>query len=483
MLRDIRMGLERMAASAQRTAWIALAICALAPASLTAQEKVEGLGQLSDAFERLSARVGPAVVQILATGYAPNLQEGSSSAGLLNRREIGGSGVILDPDGYVVTNAHVVAGAGRVQVRLSVAPANVPEGSSILEPKGKVVGAQIVGIDRETDIAVLKVDESNLPHLRLGDSDRLRQGQLVFAFGSPFGLEGSVTMGVVSAVARQLAPDDPMIYIQTDAPINPGNSGGPLVDPAGRVVGINTFILSQSGGSEGLGFAAPSNIVKNVYQQIKSTGYVSRGVIGVHAQTVTPLLAGGLGIQRDWGVILGDVYAGGPAHRAGLQIGDQILTLDGKVMENGRQLDVNLYGRPIGQEVALEVLRDGRRFTARVPVIERPGGLDRFTPTVTPDENLVRRLGILAINLNSSTAEMLPELRRDQGVVVVARAPDATYGPMPLQRGDVIYSANGKAVENLEGLRKLVDALQPGAALALQVERRGQLMFLAFQVE
>ena len=164
-----------------------------------------------------------------------------------------------------------------------------------MRPPGRTLDATIVGIDRETDLAVLKVDAKGLPALPLGDSDHLRQGNLVLAFGSPLGLENSVTLGVVSAVGRQRAPEDPMVYVQTDAPINPGNSGGPLVDTSGRVIGINTHILSQSGGSEGIGFAVPSNIVRTVFEQLRTTGRVRRGTLGVLTQTITPVMAQGLG--------------------------------------------------------------------------------------------------------------------------------------------------------------------------------------------
>jgi serine protease Do len=222
----------------------------------------------------LSETVGPAVVQIIATGYTPLQQGDAPGTGLLTRRSGVGSGVIMDPDGYIITNLHVIEGAGRIRVRLPIPVDEAQPGQSILKPEGKIVGAQIVGVDRETDLAVLKVQERNLPALDLADSDEVRTGQLVFAFGSPMGLDNSVTMGIVSAVARQLRPEDPMIYIQTDATINPGNSGGPLVNAEGKIVGINTLILSLSGGSEGIGFAAPSNIVRNVFQQIKLSGYV-----------------------------------------------------------------------------------------------------------------------------------------------------------------------------------------------------------------
>jgi len=202
-------------------------------------------------------------------------------------------------------------------------------------------------MDQETDLAVLRIPDRELPFLELGDSDELKQGQLVLAFGSPFGLENSVTLGVVSSVARQFRPEDPVVYIQTDAPINPGNSGGPLVDAHGKVMGINTFIVSQSGGNEGVGFAVPSNIAKNVFTQIRSTGRVARGEIGVYAQTVTSTLAEGLGLSQEWGVVLGDVLPGKPADMTGLKVGDLILALNGKIMENGRPFSgLSLFGRP-----------------------------------------------------------------------------------------------------------------------------------------
>ena len=228
---------------------------------------------------------------------------------------------------------------------------------------------QVIGVDQETDLAVLKLQiDRELTVLELGDSETLSPGELVMAFGSPLGLANSVSLGVVSAVARQIRVDDPMIYIQTDASINPGNSGGPLVDVDGRVVGINTFILSQSGGSEGIGFAVPSNIVRTVYEQIRQFGRVRRGEIGVHSQTLTPELASGLGLPQMWGVVLADVYPGSPAAAAGLRIGDIILTLNGKTMENARQFQVNLYPRRVGETLDLEVLRG----SARVPVLGNP---------------------------------------------------------------------------------------------------------------
>ena len=228
-----------------------LVLCGLFVSAAQAQ-RVGDLRGLSETLESLTEEVRPAVVQILATGYAAGQGVVSSSGALFSRQQGSGSGVILDPGGYIVTNAHVIANASRIQVELPLSGDDTAGSRSVLQPRGQVVGAQVVGVDQETDLAVLKIQvDRELHALELGDSEALKPGAMVMAFGSPLGLTNSVSLGVVSAVARQIRDDDPVIYIQTDASINPGNSGGPLVDVEGRVVGISTFILSQSGGSEG----------------------------------------------------------------------------------------------------------------------------------------------------------------------------------------------------------------------------------------
>jgi serine protease Do len=446
-------------------------------------QSLKALGDLSRAYEAVARKVSPAVVQIVASGYIPSTGGQVGSDGLLSLQRSGGSGVILASDGYIVTNAHVVRGARRVQVMLPIPPEPGVDWRSIVKPQGKVVGAQIVGIDEETDLAVLKVDETGLPFLVLADSDNLRAGQLVLAFGSPLGLDNTVTSGVVSAVARQLSPEDPMIYIQTDAPINPGNSGGPLVDTDGRVVGINTSILSQSGGSEGLGFAAPSNIVRAIFEQIKTTGTVHRGAIGVKVQTITPVLAEGLGLSRNWGVLISDIAGDGPAARSGLQIGDIVVALNDKPMENARQFTVNIYQYAIGDFVRLDLLRDGQSLRLESEVVDRPNDPSRFAIHVTPDRNLVRRLGILGLNLDREMARLLPPLRRDQGVVVGARSQEALLWERGFVPGDVIYSVNQIEIASLDDLRAAVAGLKNGDAIVAQVERNSMLTYIAFRVE
>jgi serine protease Do len=326
------------------------------------------------------------------------------------------------------------------------------------------------------------VEESGLPALELGDSEALRQGELVMAFGSPLGFEGSVSLGVVSAVARQLRPEDRMIYVQTDAAVNPGNSGGPLVDIEGRVVGINTLIVSQSGGSEGVSFAAPSNIVRTVFEQIRRTGRVRRGEIGIRAQTITLVLAAGLGLRPDRGVVISDVRPEGPAALAGLRPADVVLALDGKPMENARQLEVNLYARPAGQAVTLDVLRGADRLTLRVEVSERTGDPGRLAALVTPERNVVAPLGILGVDVDEELLRLLPPLRARAGVLVAATAPDAPAWRDPLLPGDVIYTLNQEPVPTLARLRELLAGLKAGPVV-LHVERAGELRFLAFELE
>lgn len=439
------------------------------------------LVRLSGSFESLSEQVGPAVVQIFATGYNTTL--GNTESTLLSREQSSGSGVILDPEGFILTNAHVVQGARRVQVLLARSLRGTAGGTSLLKPRGRMVEAQIVGMDQETDLAVLRIPDRELPFLELGDSDELKQGQLVLAFGSPFGLENSVTLGVVSSVARQFQPEDPVVYIQTDAPINPGNSGGPLVDAHGKVMGINTFIVSQSGGNEGVGFAVPSNIARNVFTQIRSTGRVSRGEIGVYAQTVTAALAEGLGLSQEWGVVLGDVLPGKPADMTGLKVGDLILALNGKIMENGRQFDVNLYGHSIGDLVSLEVLRGSQKLTFRVRVIEREDDFGHLLEMVTPENSLVPKLGILGLDIDGQIAKILFPPRKLGGVLIAARSPGSPYWQAEFLPGDVIYAINGKEITSLASLRSRLAELQTGDPVVVQVQRQETLRFIAFEIE
>ena len=455
--------------------------------SVQAQAVKEGsstqLIELSRSIEDLSARVSPAVVQVFASGFKVNSEDEAADPGLISKTRNVGSGVVVDSDGLILTNAHVIAGAAAVDVLLPAVFAPGSPRQSILKGRGKRFSAEIVGVDSDTDLAVLKIAEKGLAFLPFGDSDHVRQGQLVLAFGSPLGLENSVTMGVVSSTARQLKSEDPMIYIQTDTPINPGNSGGPLVDLYGRVVGINTMILSQSGGSEGIGFAAPSNIARNVFRQLKANGKVRRGTLGVYAQTISPELAKGLNLPNEWGVILGDVLPGGPADGAGLKEGDVILTFNGKVMENARQLEVNVYRHAIGERVSLEVLRGGQKVIMDVTIASKDPDPERFSTQVSVAKNRVPRLGILGITLDPKLSQELPPLRKHEGVLVAARVASTFPGEERLLPGDVIYSVGGVAVKDLEGLRTGVVDLDGSKPVVVQLERQGKVRYLAIWLE
>jgi serine protease Do len=428
------------------------------------------LATLSRSFEQMVGRVGPSVVQI----FARHLTDRST-----------GSGVIVDPSGHVVTNAHVVGHARRIQVLIPAASTQSQTPTSVIRPAGKLVPARLLGLDRETDLAVLKIegDQPDQPvqPLPFGDSERLRQGQLVFAFGSPFGLENSVTMGIVSSPARQVQPDGPMIYIQTDAPINPGNSGGPLVDSSGALVGINTFIVSPSGSNAGIGFAAPSNIVRSVYEQIKSKGAVVRGHIGVKVQTITPQLATALELAQQSGVLIADVTRRGAAEAAGLEVKDIVLALNGKPLENARQFDVNIYGKA-GETVTLDIQRGSRRLTKQVAVLEREPDREELLSRL--EGVLVNKLSAFAVNLDEKATPLLPNLRRLAGVVIVANATEpGAVRDLLLLPGDVVYSVNGTNVSTVKELETAIASRQTGESVALQLERAGQLQFTVVELQ
>src|ERR1022692_5005871 len=341
------------------------------------------LAQFNDALEGLAARVSPAVVQILVTGYGPLHEESRTETALIVRQHAVGSGVIVDASGYIMTNAHVVEGAQRIRVAL---PLPSDTGRAVAVGKRRILEARLLGVHKDTDLALLKIDENDLPTLALLTERRPRVGQLVFAIGSPEGLQNSVTMGVVSAVSRQPDPEKAMTYIQTDAPLNPGNSGGPLVDMNGSVVGINTFILSQGGGSEGLGFAIPARIVDFVYHSLRRYGHVHRVEIGAVAQEITPTLADGLHLAQRWGVIIADIKPDGPAATAGLRVQDIVLTADDRRIETLPGLSSALYLHRLDQVLKLEILRGEEKKTLYVPAIEHRDQMDQLFDSADPEK-------------------------------------------------------------------------------------------------
>ena len=439
------------------------------------------LVQLNESLERLADRVSQGVVQVLVTGYGPLEESGRTETALIARQRAIGSGVIIDPSGYVVTNAHVVEGARRIRV---VLPVPISE-TATLEPEGKrrILEAKLVGTHPETDLAVLKVTAKDLPALPLLTTRRVRQGQLVFAIGSPEGLQNTITMGVVSSVARQADPNKAMVYIQTDAPINPGNSGGPLVDMDGNVVGINTFILSGSGGSEGLGFAIPARVVRFVYDSLRRYGHVHRSEIEAGAQTVTPSLAAGLGLKRSWGVLISDVKPDGPAEAAGLKIGDIVLSADDRPIDTLPAFSAALYLHPTDQVLKLVVLRDNEKTTLCIPVLQEKHPMDQLLELSDPQSHLVPQLAILAIGIDDRVRSMAGTLRISSGVIVLGRAADL-FGPdIGLTTGDVIHAVNNRPVDSVDNLRSALAQFKSGDAVALQVERQGKLQFVSFELD
>jgi serine protease Do len=455
----------------------------LAPLGSNGQtrQSPEFLRQFSDSLEDLSRKVSPAVVQILVTGYGLMGKDGHSETAMIGRQRVTGSGAIIDPQGYIITNAHVVSGAQKVQVLLTT---QTPTGSpaAVMTSASRSLEAKILGVDKQIDLALLKVEATKLPTLSFADYQHVRQGEVVLAFGSPEGLENTITMGVISSVARQAVSDRPLIYIQTDAPINPGNSGGPLVDVDGKVVGINTFILTQGGGSEGLGFAIPSNVVSHVYKQLKQYGHVHRKVMGVSVQSITPGLADALSLALDHGIVVSDILPGGPAESAGLQIQDIILSVNDKPMQSLPQFDSFLFLQASGDKVNIEVLRGKDKKTLEISVMERREDEDRLADLVNAEKNMIPQLGILGVSLDEKIAAMLESPRFNTGVIVAALTVSGGAQEIGLETGDVIHSINGVPIQNLETLRRALDKIKPGSTIALQVERENQLQYVEFEL-
>jgi serine protease Do len=444
----------------------------------------DSLTLFSQSLESLVKRVSPSVVQIVVTGFGPLEDPGRDDTDVVigTQRSLG-SGVIIDPDGYIVTNAHVVAGALRVQVTLPPPASNETPERSLVSGRGRVLDARIIGTAPEVDVALLKVEAAGLPALPLADYDALRQGEVVFAFGSPEGLRNSVTMGVVSAVARQPDLDSPMIYVQTDAAINPGNSGGPLVSPAGELVGINTYILTTSGGNQGLGFAVPSAVVNVTWPQLRQYGHLHRGEIGFGLQSITPELARALDLPKDAGVIISDVTADSPAEAAGLHVQDVIVSVDGKPVESFFAMFCQSYMRAEGDHLRVGFLRGQEALEAEVVVGAPEPDLDRLSDDLDPQKSLIKRLGVVGLSVDERVSDLMPNLRLPFGVVVVGRSQRARIADVPLSAGDVIHAVNGTAVSTFQELDAAMSRLEPESAVALQIERGGKLMFVSFTVE
>jgi serine protease Do len=442
----------------------------------------DALERMNDSINALTAKVWPSVVQILVTSYGAREagKPGESNVVFGHERSVG-SGFVVDPDGYIITNAHVIADAQRVQVLLPPAKA---DGSltTALSPKMNIVPARVIGLSTELDLAVLKVDNMKLPALRLATYSDVRQGETVFAFGSPAGLRNTLTHGLVSAVARQIHPDSPLIYIQTDAPINPGNSGGPLVNVRGEVVGLNTFILSPSGGNDGLGFAIPSATIRTAFRQFKQFGQLRRQEVGMSLQTITPEMAAGLGLARDSGVIVSDVWPRGPAEAAGLQPGDVLVSVDNEPADNLPTVNYNFRLRDSPEKVQIVVLRGTQQLSLSVAAIEQTSDLESVSSLADAERSLVSELGILGVEIDARVVAMASGLRDAYGIIVAARVAGAR-NDAPLLPRDVIRSVNNTKMATLDQLRGAIRALKPGSPVTMQIQREGRLMYVSFTVD
>lgn len=424
----------------------------------TEREAIRNAHELGQAFAAVAEAVSPSVVSVRVDARLPSggMAMPFGPFGLMPPQEDGlaqgnGSGVVVRRDGYVLTNYHVVQHAVRIEVQLQ---------------DGRRFVAEVVGADPATDLAVLRIPARDLPVASFGEARDVRPGQWAIAIGSPFGLDYTVTTGVVSSVGRGgLGMNEIEDYIQTDASINPGNSGGPLVDLNGRVIGINTMIIGRGAG---IGFAVSSELARRVANQILEHGRVRRAWIGVSFQELTPQLASAfsLGDRARAGALIADVVPDGPAARAGLRAGDVVVGVDGQPVREGRDLLRSVLRHDVGARVRLDVMREGRRRAITLTTGERPGAEDESAPVQTGARGDDRRSPTDGISLSALTAEQRREVGTD-GALVTDVTPGSDADRAGIQRGDVILQADGADVN---GPQAVIAALGDGNAL-LRVQR------------
>ncbi|HZS52502.1 MAG TPA: DegQ family serine endoprotease [Bryobacterales bacterium] len=375
-----------------------------------------------------------------------------------------GSGVIVSREGYILTNNHVIDGATDIRVTLS---------------DKRELKARLIGADAKTDIAVLKVDAANLPFMVLGDSSKAQVGDFVLAIGNPFGLGGTVTMGIISATGRgNLGIEDYEDFIQTDAPINPGNSGGALVNDRGELIGINTAILSRSGGNQGVGFAVPINLARTVTDQILKTGHVTRGYLGIMLQPVTPAIAKAFGLKEAQGALVADVEPNSPAQRSGVEKGDIILAVNGKAVTDVNQLRLSISMMAPGSAVDLKVFRNGADREIRAELGEMPSKQERASLENNGSGGALDGVDVQDLTPETAGALHLPPQTR--GVVVTRIDPASEAAGSGLQEGDVIQEVNHQPVRNSTDFnRALRQSAQAGKPSLLLVDRQGTTLFIA----
>ena len=444
---------------------------------------IDPLQGLNASLGQLTAKVYPAIVHIQVASYGSSAQYGSEEKSQsLTKQNWFGSGVIVDSEGYIVTALHVVEGERRIRVDLNSPIIPKTSVSRIQDQKRRSsIEATIVGSFKDADLAVLKIDARDLPTLSFSDSDSLKQGQLVAALGSPEGLRNSLSLGVVSSIAQQIGPDDSVAYIETDAAVAPGSSGGPLIDVQGGIVGINVSSVTDEGRQVGLGLAVPSTIARFAYEQIRQYGCVPRESLGMDIQGITPTLASALRLSSDSGVIVAGVVPGSPAEKASVRAGDVILTFAGIHVKTVPQLTWALLHKRAGEHVVLEIARESQTIELSLTLIgEPPYSGDGLTASDI-EENALNKLGIVGSAFKRGGIG--PHARASSsGVLVTAKLSGADMQP-ELVVGDVIRSVNGVSVTAVAPLRAMLDNFKPGDAIALQVERKGKLMYVAFEID
>ena len=449
-----------------------LGLLLVAPAMAANPASIRELDRVGVETERVSAVVGPKVVQIVTQSLKVAERGDEQPAGVLVAERGRGSGFFVTADGYLITNAHVVANATRIRVLVPT-----PGGAQADSPREYT--ASVAGIDAENDLALLKIEVQGVSFFDLTRDATPRQGQLVLAYGSPMGLAQSASLGLVSAIDRQLSPDDPRAYIQTDASMNPGNSGGPLVDLEGKLLGINTMILSQSGGSEGLGFAVPLEVIRHSYAALRANGSVARPLLGIQPRSLTADLIAGLGLKQRQGVLVEDVEPYGPAAVAGLLPGDVLLSLGAEPIHTMRDLYRVEYALSAGVPVELAVMRGPDARLLRIT----PGAPRRNPPAlsagnVTEKDNLVFRLGMYGATLTPALAATLGDQRGGPGVLVIALAGAGLAAHDAIEPGDIVHAVNGTPVDGVDSLRSALETVPDGTPIVLQIERAGMLSYV-----
>jgi serine protease Do len=367
-----------------------------------------------------------------------------------------GSGFIISKEGTILTNNHVVENADQIKVKLA---------------GGKELNGRIVGRDPKTDLALVKIDgASDLQPLKLGDSDALKVGNWVVAVGSPFGLEQTVTAGIVSAKGRVIGSGPYDNFIQTDASINPGNSGGPLINMSGEVVGINTAIIASG---QGIGFAIPINMAKEIASQLQKKGHVTRGLLGVSIQDVTPALAKSFGLKETKGALVAKVIPGGPAEKAGLEQGDVIVKFDGQTVAESKDLPRIVASTPVGKTVTVSVIRDGKEVERQVKI----GEMEEESAGVTAQDASHKSLGVSVQNLTPQIARELG-LKKSNGVVVTGVEPGSAAAEAMIQTGDVILEVNRKPIANVNDFVQKIEKAKNNESLLLLIEREQNTLFV-----